>query len=282
MTKGEKNKFLLQNPKKQLITKTDLAKVRNTWQGLPNIVSRGAQTNFVEFARTISDEWEASEDALVFNEKYFQESVALIIIFRHTELMVTRQPWYSQGYRANIVTYTIALLHRLIQQQFPGSDLDLMSIWNRQSIPSAVETALTDISELVYHKLTASDRGVENVTQWCKREACWNSVKSIDYILSPAIKPCLISQSERRVAERDAKSDQRIISGAEVQAKIIDITPKQWESILAFATSKRMVSPDEHTAIRIACQIPMKMPTPPQCKKLIVVLERLQEEGYKL
>lgn len=51
MTVSEKKKFLLQNPKSQLITKTDLAKVRNTWEGLPHIVSKGAQTNFMEFAK---------------------------------------------------------------------------------------------------------------------------------------------------------------------------------------------------------------------------------------
>jgi hypothetical protein len=145
MTAGEKKKFLLQNPKNQLITKTDLAKVRNTWKGLPHTVSRGAQTNFAEFARTTSDEWEASDDGLVFNEKYFQESVALVLIFRYCEIMVTHQPWYSQGYRANIVTYTISLLHMLIQKQFTGKDLDLMNIWTRQNVPDAVSVALTEL-----------------------------------------------------------------------------------------------------------------------------------------
>ncbi len=43
MTASEKKKFLLQNPKNQLITKTDLAKVRNTWKGLPHLVSFGAK-----------------------------------------------------------------------------------------------------------------------------------------------------------------------------------------------------------------------------------------------
>ena len=53
MTASEKKKFLLQNPKKQLITKTDLAKVRNTWDGHPHLVSKGVQTNFTEFAQKI-------------------------------------------------------------------------------------------------------------------------------------------------------------------------------------------------------------------------------------
>lgn len=282
MTAGEKKKFLLQNPKKQLITKTDLAKVRNTWKGLPHTVSRGAQTNFAEFAKTISDEWEASEDGLVFNEKYFQESVALVLIFRYSELMVPHQPWYSQGYRANIVTYTIALFHMLIQKQFPGMDLDLMNIWTRQNVPDAVANALTEISELVYYKITDSQRGVENVTQWCKQEGCWKSVQSVDYKLSPEIEACLIGREARKAAEREAKADQRIVSDAEIMTKIIEISQVQWQNAHSFATSKRMITPDEHTAMRIACQIPQKIPTLIQCKRLLTVLERLQEEGFKL
>lgn len=282
MTAGEKKKFLLQNPKNQLITKTDFAKVRNTWKGLPHAVSRGAQTNFTEFAKMTSEDWEASGDGLVFNEKYFQESVALVMIFRYSELMVTRQAWYSQGYRANIVAYTISVFHMLIQKQFPGMDLDLMNIWTRQIVPDAVANALTELSKLVYDKLTDPQRGVGNVTQWCKQEACWKSVQSIDYRLSPEIKACLIGQKEIKAAEREAKADQRIDSDTEIMTKVVEISQAQWQNALSFATSRRIITPDEHTAMRIACQIPQKLPTPIQCKRLLAVLERLQEEGFKL
>lgn len=282
MTAGEKKKFLLQNPKNQLITKTDFAKVRNSWKGFPHTVSRGAQTNFAEFAKTTSDEWEASNEGIAFNEKYFQESVALVMIFRYSEIMVTHQPWYSQGYRANIVTYTIALLHTFIQKQFPGMDLDLMNIWTRQNVPDAVGRALTELSELVYDKLTDPLRGVENVTQWCKQEACWKNVQSIDYRLLPEIEGCLIGREERKTVEKEAKADQRIDSDTEIMTKIIKLSQGQWQNALNFAASRRLITPDEHTAMRIACQIPHKMPTPIQCKRLLAVLERLQEEGFKL
>ncbi|MGB8451739.1 MAG: AIPR family protein [Anaerocolumna sp.] len=282
MTAGEKKKFLLQNPKNQLITKTDFAKVRNTWKGFPHIVSRGAQTNFAEFAKATNDEWEASDDGLVFNEKYFQESVALVMIFRYSELMVSHQSWYSQGYRANIVTYTIALLHMLIQKQFSGMELDLMNIWTRQNIPEVIANVMIVLSELVYDKLTDPQRGVENVTQWCKREACWKSVQSIDYNLSPEIKVCLIGREEQKTAEKEAKADQRIISDTEIMTKIIEISQEQWQNVLSFAASREMITADERTALRIACQIPQKMPNPIQCKKLLAVMERLQEEGFRL
>ncbi|GHV35213.1 hypothetical protein FACS1894187_07440 [Synergistales bacterium] len=281
MTVSQKKKFLLQNPKNQLITKTDLAKVRNTWDGLPHIVSKGAQTNFTEFAQKISDAWEKDE-GLLFGDKYFQESVALCLLFRHTESMIPHQPWYQQGYRANIVTYTIALLHKLIQTQFPKQELDLLGIWTRQIVPVAVQNVLVKLSELVYNKLTDPTRSVENVTQWCKREGCRNSVQGIEYPLPSEIEDCLIGQNEMRVAVHDAKADRRIEKDADVMTRVVEIQPDQWKSVMDFATNKRMVAPEELAALKIACQLPMKVPNSIQCKKLIAVLDRLYEEGFRL
>lgn len=281
MTAGEKKKFLLQNPKNQLITKTDLAKVRNTWDGLPHIVSKGAQTNFTEFAQKISDAWDKDE-GLLFGDKYFQESVALCLIFRYTEIIIPHQPWYQQGYRANIVTYTMAILHKLIQAQFPKKDLDLMGIWTRQTIPTAVQNVIAELSECVYERLTDPKRGVENVTQWCKREGCWNSVQSIEYKLPSEIKNCLVGQDAIRTVIREAKTDRRIEMDADAMTRVVEIHPDQWRSVMDFVAGKRMITPEEHTALRIACQLPAKVPTPAQSKKLIALLERLYEEGFKL
>ena len=282
LTPAQKKKFLLQHPKNQLITKTDLAKVRNTWKCLPYLVSKGAQTNFSDFAQKTSDEWGEQDDGLLFGDKYYQESVALCILFRYTEAMIPQQPWYQQGYRANIVTYTIALLHKLIQTQHPGQDLDLMGIWSRQTVPEAIKTAIIELSELVYDRLTDSNREVENVTQWCKREKCWESVQSITHLLPDGIDNCLIGKEEMRTAAREARQDTRIVTETETMTKVVEIAPAKWREALEFATSKRLVNPDEMMVMRIAAQIPAKIPTPTQCKKLLVVIDRLYEEGFKL
>ncbi|MBP2850393.1 AIPR family protein [Dickeya oryzae] len=201
LTRAEKKKFLLQNPKNQLITKTDLAKVRNTWAGFPHIVSRGAQTNFTDFADKTTKEWSKQKELLQFGDKYFQETIALMLMFKYMERMIPHQSWYSQGYRANIITYTIALLHKLIIKKFKTQDLDLISIWTRQTVPNAVQEALTELSEKVYYKLTDHSRSVENVTQWCKREDCWNSVQSISYNISDQIENCLSEQYEKNLTD---------------------------------------------------------------------------------
>ena len=281
LSPAKKKKFLLQHPKNQLITKTDLAKFRNTWDGVPHIVSKGAQTNFTEFAQKISDTWDKSEGEL-FTEKYYQESVAMCLIFRYTESMIPKQSWYQQGYRANIVTYTIALFHKLIQEQFPKRDLDLLGIWTRQSVPIPVQRTLTELSELVYNKLTDPLRGVENVTQWCKREGCWNSIQTILYTLGADIEDCLATQDEMQSTMRKAKRNRRIEKEVDTMTRVVEIQGMQWIDIMEFAINKRIVAPDELIALRVACQLPNKIPNLVQSKKLIALLDRVYEEGYKL
>lgn len=280
MTPAKKKQFVLQNPKEKVITKTDLAKVRNTWSGFPQVVSKGAQTNFMKFAERTDEAW--AENDMIFNERYFQESVALTILFKHTECLIPKQSWYEQGYRANIVTYSLALFHLLIYHQYKDKMLDLMSIWNRQEVPNAVTQALEIITEKVFCKITASDRPTINVTQWCKRDACWKVVQELDIKLPSSIKSVLIDKASVKVAEREARADQKIISGVEVQKKVLQHSAEQWTAVLGFVKSRSLVSLGEETALKLACKLPEKLPNSYQCQQLLTVLERAQSEGFIL
>lgn len=279
LTPAKKRQFALQNPKSKVITKTDLAKVRNTWSGYPQVVSKGAQTNFMKFAELIGDAW--AEKDYIFNERYYTESVALMILFRHVEALIPRQPWYEQGYRANIVTYSISLLRLLIKKQFKDMDLDLQSIWLRQSVPDIVTKALEEISEQVFLKITDPSRQTINVTQWCKRDACWKSVQEIDITLPASFSSVLIGKAEMKVAEKEAKQDQKMISGAEAQASVLEHDAGEWRKLSEFVVKKKMLSPDEITALKYACQIPSKIPSPYQSQRLLALLERALSEGFK-
>ena len=280
LTPAKKKQFLLQNPKNKVITKTDLAKVRNTWAEMPQTVSKGAQTNFMKFAEIVDQEW--GENDARFNERYYTETVALVILFKHLEALIPKQSWYEQGYRANIVTYSLALLHRLIKKQFKNMDLDLQSIWLHQSVPPVVSKALETISEQVFYKITDEDRQTINVTQWCKRDACWKSVQEIEVVLPQEFESVLISKADAKAAEREAKSDQKLISGAEAQAKVIGYSAGQWTALYSFCAQKKLMSPDELTAVKIACQLPAKIPNPYQSQRLLALLERAESEGFKM
>lgn len=279
LTPAKKRQFLLQNPKSKVITKTDLAKVRNTWNEMPHFVSKGAQTNFMKFAELIDEAW-TTNDAQ-FSERYFTETVALVILFKHLEGLIPKQDWYEQGYRANIVTYSLALLHQLIRMQFKNMELDLQSIWLRQSVPEIVTKVLEQIAEQVFYKITDPNRPTINVTQWCKRDGCWKSVQEIEITLPAAFGNVLIGKAEAKAAEKAAKKDQEMLSEVDAQVKVLEYTATQWKKLSEFAMQRRMVSPDENTALKYACQIPSKMPSGYQSQKLLALLDRAMSEGFK-
>ena len=279
MTPAERKKFGTQNPKGQLITKTDLAKVRNSWRGVPHVVSKGAQANFTDFAQWVDEQWSASDES--FNERFFQDSVALFLLFKYVEKLVTQQPWYQQGYRANIVTYSIALLAHLIKKQFPKQTLDLRVIWNRQEVPPVLTPQLEVITRAVMESLTDPKRDVLNVTQWCKRETCWTRVKALPVALNETIATVLIDTEDARSEGRMAKKDQKVVSGIEAQTEAVGRGSDYWMNLTRFAVQKKVgISPEETQALKIACQIPAKLPNPYQAQRLLSLAVRVTAEGF--
>jgi hypothetical protein len=167
------------NPTRQRFTKTDLAKYENSWAQLPHEVSRGAQKNFTSFMLLLSQRGVKPDVA------YFQRLVAKAILFKRAERIVSAQNF--GGYRANIVTYSIAKLSHATQQR-----LDLQRIWNEQSTDPAVDQALEELAHISYRVLTAADRSATNVTEWAKRDACWNRLKAESYVVPPPLQTVLV------------------------------------------------------------------------------------------
>ena len=280
LTPAKKKQFELQNPKNQVIKKTDLAKVQNTWLGHPDVVSKGAQTNFSAFAEYIDDQWNSNEQQ--FNERYFQTTAALLLIFQYLEKTIPKQPWYEGGYRANIIYYTVALFRQLVQKQFPGSDLDLMLIWNKQSLPEPVKTSLIGLAELVLLRITSPDRKVANVTQWCKREACWTDVKKITMQLPKELENCLITIDDQKAAQRSAKKEQKAVNEIYAQTEVVNHPAEMWKRLAEFTVNNHMVTPADVSALTIACKLPSKIPNTYQCKRLLTLLHKAVEEGFSI
>lgn len=279
LSPAKKKQFELQHPKNKVIKKTDLAKVQNTWRGNPQTVSKGAQTNFSSFAEWINDEWERNDTQ--FNERYFQSTAALILMFQLLEKEIPQQEWYEGGYRANVIYYTIALFHRLLREQFIGMDFDLIFIWNKQEVPNIVADTLIDLSEKVFFKITDPDRKVINVTQWCKRNECWEVVKNISYSLPRGIQDYLMTLDEVKMAEKSAKKEQRITNDINAQVEVVKYSAYDWKRLSEFAVNNHMVGAADVTALSIACSMPSKIPNSFQSKKLLDLLERAIQEGFK-
>lgn len=163
-----------------LFTKTDLAKYENTWDQLPYHVSEGAQKNFRRFTVRLSE-----RKCVLPNEEYYRHLIAKAILFRQTEKLVQKQQF--GGYRANIVTYTIAYLSFKTAQR-----INLEQIWREQGLSPALEQEIVKISKFV-QLLIVNTPGGSNVGEWCKKEKCWHAVRSHHYEISAALQAELIS-----------------------------------------------------------------------------------------
>ena len=99
------------------------------------------------------------------------------ILFLRTEKLVSEQYWYQGGYRANIVTYTIALLSHLVSGHRKVFDFE--QLWKRQALPNELEPTLQELAKAVFEVLTQPPEGMSNVTEWSKKEACWKRVQAL-------------------------------------------------------------------------------------------------------
>ena len=279
LTQAGRNRFDLEYPKKQVFTKTDLAKFMNVWREKPDTVSKGAQKNFADFASFIGGEWDKRPDD--FNEMYYREAVAKVIVFRSVEQLVTAQPWYQGGYRANVVAYTIAKLSHDVAQRAESINFD--RIWRAQGISPGLRGALTVAAKAVHEVIVDPPENMRNVTEWAKQQACWNRVMRLDVAWPPTLEAELLSSADRADARRTAVKDQRMLNGIEAQTIVVQAGSSFWSEVEGWGMSKGLLSPDDIGILDVARSVPpAKLPTEKQSLRAIEILRRLHGEGCQI
>ncbi len=278
LTQAERRRFDLEYPKPQMFTKTDFAKFLNVWRDKPDIVSRGAQKNFADFASFVGGEWNKRPND--FNEMYYREAIAKAIVFRSVERLVTAQPWYEGGYRANVVAYAIAKLAHDVAQG--GESINFERIWGAQGISPVLRDALVISSKSVHDVIVDPPEGMRNVTEWAKQQACWHRVKGLHVLWPDALETELVSSSDRGEAKRAAVKDQRMLNGIEAQMAVVQAGPDFWSDVKVWGISKGLLSATEQGILNVAMSIPSKVPSEKQSVRTIEILQRLREEGCPL
>lgn len=227
-SKTEKKKFLAEFPPSQMFTKTDLAKFENVWDDKPAYVNLGAQKNFAQYAKRIGQEWTKNPDH--FNERYYKRAIARAILFRRTEGIVSTQPWFNGGYRANIVAYTLALLSRLCTEM--DKSFDFMKVWETQDITEVMQDAIEITSKVAFDSIMSPATGISNISEWCKKEACWDRL----LLKSEVLKSLLSTEFNGLVTNKEVIIEE-LNSTAKVQKPDGDIeTQKRGISIPPITT----------------------------------------------
>ena len=277
MTKAQLNAWRKEYPREQVFTKTDIAKYDNVWDDYPVEVNRGAQKNFAHYAQRISDRWD--KDETVFNDRYFKRAVARAIAFRTTEKLVSKQPWYQGGYRANIVAYSQALLGEKVNQAGLVPDWD--GIWTRQSLSPTFEEALVATAEKVNEFIIDTPETIRNVTEWCKKVLCWEGIQKLDVVLPDALRKELVGTSEERDKNKEAKGQRVIDNGIEAQNEVVRRGNQFWKRLDEFCCKHKIaVTHKERIAMDRAMALPLRLPDDKQSIILMSLLSRTVDEGF--
>lgn len=281
LTKAQRDKFGLLYPKTQLITKTDLAKFMNSYYQLPHQVSKGAQKNMKSFAERVMKIEESSIDNI--NEYFFKQAISLAIIFKTLESDVSKSSWFPEGsgYRANIVTYTIAKLFYCIEKQCQKSQLDFNLIWNKQKVYPELKKVLNELAKDTFDFINRPDRMLMNISEWCKKEECWKKYQEISYILPSYFVDTLLSAGEAKDIAKAARKDQKISSEVDMECKVASLGGAYWERLMIKAKEFGICNVIEEGDLRIAIRMEKtgRPPNTVQAKRLLQFRDKCSKEG---
>ena len=124
---------------------------------------------------------------------------------------------------------------------------------------------------------------ISNISEWCKKEACWDRLQSnvteLRKLLPKQFLEELVSKEDVTDAARFAAKTQKIHSGIEAQQAVLDISPHKWSQILAKGQEKKLYSPKEVGILQVAAQMPLKIPSERQAIVLLQILEKARVEA---
>lgn len=277
-TPKEKERFAEHHPKTQKITKTEFAKYMHIYDQHPDVASMGGQKAFVKFADSVATAWE--KDNTIFNEDYFKNAIAIALLFRESDKIVRKQEWY-RSYKANIIAYALSKIMYTVQQKYSDLTVNLKAIWQKQALSSAWIKQVEDASFVMYQYLIREDRGVENVTEWAKREACWKGAKALPYELIPEFVAELQSFDVAKSEARDAKRSQRITDQLNAMVDVVNYGSENWQTLLEWNSSHRIMAPSEIHQIQLAKNMDGGViSSERKCKKILKILEKCRIEGF--
>jgi hypothetical protein len=193
------------------------------------------------------------------DETYFRRTIGKAILFKETERLVSAKGF--GGYRANIVTFTIAKLVNATSQR-----IDLDGIWRTQSLTPALEVAISQLCEPVQRSITNPPRAA-NIGEWCKRPESWTRVEALPWTVPTALAGELLDlRSSRRQgaapSDTGPATDPAVAVAAAVPAQTWFETAhwaketgslQPWQRGLAFSLgqrSERQTDPTQKQAVQ--------------------------------
>ena len=223
-------RFKIEYPKQKKITKTELAKYEMSWQQRPHDVSKGAENNYDLFKTDLK------KNPIEVTKVHYHRMIAKAILFKEIDKIVLKRQ--LGGYKANMVSYLIALLSYKTNRK-----LDLDKIWENQNLSENLFLIINDLIPVVWEHINNPLKSGMNIGEWCKKVECWNLLTdkffSIEN-LKAEIKKDIDESSEN--AQEYTPAEKKLVN------EMSDISPITWFSISKWAKENSFMSPLERKA----------------------------------
>jgi hypothetical protein len=174
--------------------------------------------------------------------------------------------------------YTIAKLSHLLQFEGGGKNLDFKKMWNRQALTDAMEQQIVLTAEQVFLCISAPE-SLQNILKWVKKELCWSRVRDSKVPFLKDLVPELISGDDEEFIKKDAKIQQSVVTGIQMQTRVIELGSSYWREIQEWGRQRKLVSPVDDSFFSGAIAMPRKLPSEKQCARLLQIKAKLEEEG---
>lgn len=265
-TPARKREFERECPKNNRFGKTDLAKFLMSWWQRPQVVSRGAQKNFSVFMAELPERFTPGWQP---DEVFYKDTVALAILFKAAQRAVRRAK--LQSYGANVVTYMVAKLAFEY-----GSRLDLEAIWEAQEISAELARIFEDWAPLVHTALIQGAAG-RNVTEWCKKDGCWENVQALRLDFPSPPPPEFAPNGGEHALDQYGGTHHQLVE------LCCSLSGPDWAKVMAWASQPGRVAEFDrrvaHTVAGYALQGWQKRPTEKQARFAARVLEAAMRAG---
>lgn len=270
--RGQQSDFKRRFPPAQKLTKLDVARLELTWGQRPNIVALGGEKSFAWYMQSLRD----SDTHAVPDARFLHELAAKALLWRATDRVIADLE--LGGYKAQAVAYTLALLSNRSAQR-----IDLDSIWSTQAVAPELRQHIVQLAPIVHASLVAS-AGSRNVTEWAKKEECWDVIQEIEWSVPDSL---LIEPRARgrRVVAQSAPRESLPATALEQanEARVMAYGAEGWFGLSAWAKDTDNFQPWQRSlAFSIGKYVRSgKTPTVKMVRQGVKILEEADRLGYR-
>jgi len=276
-------KYTDRYPANQVITMLDLAKYMLLYNCKPDIVSKGKQKMLQYFAEATKSSWDKTDTK--YNESYFKRIVSLAIIYKRTDDIIKQSEWYreNRSYKSNVSAYTISVIFNHIKKNQKGYELDFRRIWNDQSIYEELEEQISVTQEEVHNYITGP-RSTENVTEWCKKELCWELAQKRMWTINDDFIATLVSKEDLESENKNSVNTQKIKNEISALNEIFSRKQNYWKQVLNWGRQEKMLTEKEISILTLTVNmfITGKTISDKQAQVVLATRKKLIDNGMPM